>query len=620
VKSISFFSLFLNVFFCFAQSQKIEELSLDELKMKSWKLDSSASAVVLFSKGEFTINLRSTTAVTYKVQRRIKIFKKDAFEEWGNITIPFSNAKVAKIKATTYNLENGEVVSTPLDESTILKRHVNKYTDEMTFAFPDLKEGSVVEYSFTIFYHHAFARGWHFQHTIPTAWSEYSITSPSEIPLSSERTGDFSPLTHETKYEGTYQKWIFKDLPAFKAEPLMPDQNAYISSINFWITYSSWNALKETLIENTTSFYDVTKHASFWNKKVDEIIGTKTDQKEKIEAISKFLKENIEWDGGEDFYAANPTEVLEHKKGSSGDINLLFGSLLRRAGIETDFVLLSTKENGYVKPQLQTLSQFNYVVCRCRVNKGFVFMDATDKYLPYDVLPVKCLNRRGLIVSKADTGWTDVTQNTKAKTIVSSNFTITDDGALAGKITVSNYGYNANRVRRALETQTKEEYVKKFSRNGAIDIEESNLENIHDLNKPAVETYKVVLGDHITTAGDLLFINPFFLLKDEERFFQLEKRRYPLDLETLVEKIYLGSITIPENYTVDAMPPDKVVTLPDNAAKFSCSFRHVGNQINVMTNLQINTTFFLPDEYLNLREFYQHVIAKQAEQIVLKKK
>jgi ATP-dependent DNA ligase len=47
----------------------------------------------------------------------------------------------------------------------------------------------------------------------------------------------------------------------------------------------------------------------------------------------------------------------------------------------------------------------------------------------------------------------------------------------------------------------------------------------------------------------------------------------------------------------------------------------IGNTVSVTSNFQINKNLYVQgEEYANLREFYNQVISKQAEQIVLKKK
>jgi hypothetical protein len=42
--------------------------------------------------------------------------------------------------------------------------------------------------------------------------------------------------------------------------------------------------------------------------------------------------------------------------------------------------------------------------------------------------------------------------------------------------------------------------------------------------------------------------------------------------------------------------------------------------ITVTSSFQLNKNLFTQEEYPNLREFYTQVVAKQTEQIVLKKK
>jgi hypothetical protein len=84
--------------------------------------------------------------------------------------------------------------------------------------------------------------------------------------------------------------------------------------------------------------------------------------------------------------------------------------------------------------------------------------------------------------------------------------------------------------------------------------------------------------------------------------------------------MYFCKITIPEGYVVDELPQSKILVLPNNAARYTLSTSQMGNVVSLTSNIQINKTLFIQDEYLNLREFYNQIVAKQAEQIVLKKK
>lgn len=117
-----------------------------------------------------------------------------------------------------------------------------------------------------------------------------------------------------------------------------------------------------------------------------------------------------------------------------------------------------------------------------------------------------------------------------------------------------------------------------------------------------------------------MYINPIITGQLDENPFKTEKREYPVDFGNPQEKMYLCKIVIPDGYEIEELPKQKVIMLPGNAAKFAYSVTSTGNTINVMSSFQINKSLFLQTDYPNLREFYNQVVAKQTEQIVLKKK
>lgn len=77
--------------------------------------------------------------------------------------------------------------------------------------------------------------------------------------------------------------------------------------------------------------------------------------------------------------------------------------------------------------------------------------------------------------------------------------------------------------------------------------------------------------------------------------------------------------TIPEGYVVDELPQSKVLALPENSGRYIYNVIHQGDQLVITSMFIINRSFFTQLEYPNLREFYSQMVAKQAEQVVLKK-
>jgi hypothetical protein len=343
---------------------------------------------------------------------------------------------------------------------------------------------------------------------------------------------------------------------------------------------------------------------------------------EKLTAIHNYVKNNIEWDGYRDFYAANLKKIMDQKKGSSGDINLLLASMLEKAGFQVDMVLLSTRDHGFVREQFPMVRQFNYTVCLVRLGDKTLFLDATEKHLPVNVLPERCLNGRGLIISKTHHGWTPLDTKTKAKTMVSAVVELDESGLMKSKLEVTRTGYDANRMRKAYVAKGQETYIKDFVGSKEWKIENSTFENISEIALPAKEVYELEIPAHASVAGDNIYLSPFLTAQIEMNPFKAESRVYPVDYGSLVEQVYLCRIKVPEGFTIDETPQSKVVSLPENAARYiyNVAATPTGDWITITSSFQINRNIFLQQDYPYLREFYNQVVAKQAEQIVLKKK
>ena len=50
------------------------------------------------------------------------------------------------MEATTYNIEDGKVVASKLDKSSVFKDKVNKGVTLFKFTFSNIKEGSIIEF------------------------------------------------------------------------------------------------------------------------------------------------------------------------------------------------------------------------------------------------------------------------------------------------------------------------------------------------------------------------------------------------------------------------------------------------------------------------------------------
>lgn len=590
------------------------EVSMKEMTMKSYDQDSSAAAVILFDKGQSNYDLSMNSPLTFKRHVRIKILRKEAFDAWANEKLFVERGNFSKLKGTTYNLENDSIVKSELEENSMFKVRFNKYIDEIKFTLPNVKEGSVIEYSYVI--KGDGLLGWQFQHSIPSVWSEYTVEVSGFLNYRQYQSGLLPISEHEQK--DNRERWLITNIPAFKPEPYMPNEADYVSRIDFSFSRSSWTSINSRLKEDE-NFGLTVKEFPFLRKQVDEIVSGIADPQQKIIAVCKYIKENLEWNGTEDIYADDLKKIFKQKKGTAADINLALASMLDKAGIRVDMVLLSTRGNGFVRMDLPTVRQFNYVVCLAYIDTVGIFLDATEKYLPWNVLPERCLNGPGF-VSGENYGWIAVQSKIKARTAVNADLILDTQGQLSGKLTYDRNGYAALETRKTFHKNGWEKYQEDFLMEKQWTVLKSEFQNMELTEKPTKEIYEVRIEEHGISTGDYIYINPFVTFKQEENPFRPDLRAYPVDFGTLIEKIYLCSITIPDGYVVDEIPQTKVISLPNNTAKFSYNIIQIGNRLQLASNIQINQIVFMQDEYPNLRELYSRIVAKQAEQIVLKKK
>ena len=76
---------------------------------------------------------------------------------------------------------------------------------------------------------------------------------------------------------------------------------------------------------------------------------------------------------------------------------------------------------------------------------------------------------------------------------------------------------------------------------------------------------------------------------------------------------------IPEGYEVEDVPKSIKLSTLENSFSFLYRIKINGNYINVTCKKTIKKTMFLPSDYQAIRNFYNQMISKQTEKIVLKK-
>lgn len=643
---------------------KFGDVTKEEIEMTTYDKDPTAEAVILADYGISMITYRQNVGFTLDFERttRIKVLKKEGLS-WGDFTIPLykrqsEEEKLISIKAVTYNLEGGKVVESKLKNDGIFKEVYDANWDHMKITCPNVKEGSVIEIAYKV--NSPFLvnfQDWQFQERIPTVISEYRAQipefftydkylqgyialevsdekrEPNSIRLVNFVRGGGSPTESEQiSYLDSKFRWVATNVPAFKPEPHMTAVHDYISRMNFELSYikmpnqpvkpilGSWDDINKTMAESEYCGLQITGNG-FLKKTVDQITAGLTTDAEKIGAIANYVKENVAWNGNQRMYPSESLKkVLEAKKGNSADINLLLGSMLEKAGLTVRPVLISTREHGLVRTSSPVLGQFNYIICLVESGDKAWLLDATERLLPIGVLPERCLNGQGLAVSKQGMKWVSLETKLKSRSVTSGEFVLTESGDLSGKLKLDCSGYAALRNRKKYLVDGESEYLKSFIGSRQWDVKSTTFENTKEIQNNFIQQHEVTISESMTVAGDVIYIDPFIINGMKENPFKTAVREYPVDFGSPMENTFHLKLTLPEGYVIDELPSSKVLALPENAGRFIYNVAQTGNMITVTSMFHINKGLFTQLEYPDLREFYNQVVAKHTEQIVLKKK
>lgn len=672
--SITIIALLLIFNHGFSQELKVKfgKLSEEEINLKIYEKDSSASAVILFDIGDtdFKYVQGEGFHMIFNRHLRVKILTKEGY---GNADFSIHLHKsggnketIQKLKAYTYNVVNGKIEKTKLEKKDIYTEEENTTSTNINFSMPVVKEYSIIEVKYSIksdfFYN---LQEWRFQNYIPTIWSEYKVAIPeyykynriskgylpfvlneSEIIhkniklKSSVTTGGVSgnrTLQNKVSYNNiSFSKQVFlfavKDAPAMKRESYMLASNNYLSNIEFELAYTrfpnepnkqyskSWESINNKLIDHS-SFGKQLKNNGYFKSDLEKITNKSNKPVEQIKLIYNFIQKNFKWNNINSKYTSNNLRKIYSKKsGNSADINLLLVAMLRDAGFNADPVILSTRNHGLTNTVHPSSSQMNYVIVSVKYNDKNILLDATDPYCLLGMLPPRCINDRGRIVNKTNTGWIDINPNYKFSKTIFADIKIGNED-VSGNIVIKKEGYAARKLRHSINNYNNtDDYIANLeSNNPGIKISEYTIENIDSIHKPIQENLTQVTIESYENLGDAIFFSPILIDKTEENPFKMLERNYPIDYNYLRNERYIYSYTIPEGYIVDEMPKNIQLTLPNNSGLYKYQIIKNGNKLTVSIVFNINKRQFLPDEYQELKSFYSQIISKEGEQIVLKK-
>lgn len=634
------------------QGQEFGELSGFESNFRTYYKDSTAHAVYLYEKGRnyFQVRRNYVWLIT-EYHAKIKILDEEGFSE-ADISIPYYHSEkktetVSKVKAINHVKGTKHNVM----PSTIFDVQVSEHWSEKRFTFSNVQEGSVLEYSYELespFLYNM--KGWEFQGHIPKIYSEYNAKIPGNYKYNRSLLGKleldvndatiqsncFSVPGMSVQADCEVLKYVMKDVPAFKEdEEYMLAPSNYRSRLEFELAeYESFQGRVERF---TKSWKDVDREfrtdrdiggqlrkKNYFERNLPlEIITGKESDLTRAIKLYRFVKAHYNWNGKFGIFRDNNVKkAFEEGVGNVAEINITLINLLNASGIDTDLALISTRMHGLPKKSHPVMSDFNYVVAKTEIDGETYLLDATEKEMPFGMLPYRCLNYYGRVMDlDGDSYWMDIEPEKLNGRTVRVNLELDlMNSSVKGKFDEISKGYDAYLKRKKIAELSQEDYLAAIE-NEYIDgffINQYKVDEEQSDEKNWVEHFTFQLED--LEFSKTIYFNPFIIRFFKDNPFRAETRSYPVDFGYQRKFNYMANIEIPVGYTIKELPKPVNLALPDGSGVLQYNTTELNGKIMVVFSLQLRSTQYSNVGYDYLKKLFSSAVANQNQSYIVLEK
>ncbi|QBO58279.1 hypothetical protein NBC122_01458 [Chryseobacterium salivictor] len=616
------------------------KLSEEDLKSTQSKIEVDAPAEILYRSVHFMIDYNGY--LTQEIVSRVKIYNKDNAGDYLDHEISvYDNGRgdretLSNLKAVTYNWEDGKKVTTKIERDEKFKSKEDKNYTITKFAYANVKNGSVVEYSYSLY--SPFLSSTPrilIEEEVPVKYVEYVFDNPKPLGYSINYKGSVTP-THRDSGErqlygneyNTY-RFAYENIPAFKDEKFVLNNNNYKTGIkaelnstsinNVFKSYSlSWKDIQKRLYEHDNFGLQLKKENLIKNILPAEILALPTSMA-KANAILKFVQKNYTWNKEDDTFTDKGIKnLLTTKIGNTAEINLLLTMLLKSAAINADPVVLSTVKRGMLLAYNPSISQLNFVLASFEENGKIYLLDGTSKLTEINMISPRALNQYGIVMTKNDAKQINVLFPELSKTVLSIDAKLKPDGTFEGRFAdrdtklyamIANENYTDNE--KVFAKNYQDEYRFPFT----------NMKHGLQPNNDFETSFDFTSDTFVDNIGSKLVFNPLlFLYSQNHGYNQKEERRAPLEFYSAYDRVKKVTIALPDNYVFENVPASKKFRTEDNSIQYSYVVTQNGNELTVEATITIDDTVFPKEYYPAFKQIYDNVTKMEAQVVTAVKK
>jgi hypothetical protein len=514
-----------------------------------------------------------------------------------------------------------------------------------TLTLPDVTLGSILEYRYKLNYPAGVlpAHEWIAQHDLYTVKEDFQIRSYTGPIRGVDGAVELSlfpnlPKNAKVQRKGEGFELRLEDVPAFEDEPYMPPRGAYIYHVTmayggremsspekFWHdTGLRWNDEAEHFIGDYKEIKVAAAEAIGSETAADKKLRKLYSRAQQIRNLTYERERTAEEDKKESLKPNRSViDVLSRGYGNQFEITRLFVALARAAGFEAFILRSGNRGERIFDRNLLYSDQLDTEIALVRLHGDNLYLDPGTRFCPFGLLRWVRTSTKALKLDSKGGAFVDVPMALYLTAVISrsADLSLEVEGTLQGDLTVQFKGSEAMERRLdSLETddggkkKSLEDEVKEWLPPGAHvklkaepdwDSSDDPLEARFTISVPG---YASVAGKHLLVPGYL------FQTKRRDAFKQQE-RKFPVYFPFAFEEDDKVSIRVPAGFSLESVPAPQRTNI--GYAEYQSVSQFDGNELLTQRALKVNGIFFRPEQYAEVRGFFNKVQSGDEQQAVL---
>jgi hypothetical protein len=626
----------------------------EELKMTADPKAPGAAAVYLYVE-----EITDDPMHFHSFYARIKVLQEKG-KELGTIDLPYlrGDFKITDFKARTIHSDGTIIPLEGKPEDLLTFKTVGREINRRVINLPSVEVGSILEYRYDLRYddNHYSSPDWEIQRPYFVHKAHYAFT-PFKAFLQGQQNATNHYLVDDKGNELNTLIWWpilppgaaiqsdaigrksldLTDIPPIPDEEWMPPIRNTLYKVIFYYKNAS----------NATDFW--IESAKRWSKDVDHfaepskpiheavagLIAPSDSQLDKAKKLYKAVQalDNTDYSRkkGESELkelklkeAKRAEDTWAQKSGSSEDIAQLYLAMVRAAGVTSYAMKVVDRNRGKFDPTYLSMSQLDDTIVILYIDGKTIVVDPGEKMCPFETLNWRHSSTRGIAqgASGPGLGITPPQAYTANKLVRTGDVNVDAHGGVTGNFQFVMTGQEALRWRQTALRYDLDEVKKQFDRGLQSEVPqgvEAHIDHFLALDDPDLNLMAVVkvmgtLG--AATSKRLLLPGFFFESRGHQPFVNQEKRLEPVDMHYGEQVTDQVTYHLPDGLTVEGAPQD-AKNLWEGHANFIAKSASAPGQITIARSLARAFTEAKPEEYQDLRGFYQKVAASDQQQLVL---